>query len=907
MPDGSKEKRDIPTWDVVTYEQFVADSSKKTVDITNKETNKVYKYSGKNFVENKTDELTEALLKEQEAAPDNTIYFFDEVKFMKPYINESNELEFFVSEAVMPTWFDSVEDIPEALRLQYGVRIPSQDKQTSVAIEWVSAFGPERGNSIIVPKEIIYISGSGFDYNKLFTQRLEGYFEKGKFYPYQSNYSDFKKYMFEEKKFFQRLLKYELKKNSENQIIDKALGGSSYEEKKKVDDFIKDSLLKKYKYPSNQAEYGNTTYPAVLNNNQLRISQKLLSEPEIVYSGIYETPLTVEPYKKIFDKFTLTVPKNSKRNLELLKRDYFVEELEGNNNVFYPFKNKKGQSVFVQEPKNVQLFSLVNFARYQKTVKTAKAGLRLLVNTNVLGIIGKRLKMRLKVPIIFEGKEIYEFQFKTQKGRRVFEAISTTISVTTDEAKESQLSNHGISSMDLKVMSILMLHGLDIEDAFAFTRSKGAQEYNILLTSRKLTRKKVFKSNAEIIASYLPEVEVFECELKREEFVGLSQLNPDEVNKKYFFLYGQFLGMYQELSKLLPAVKLKTGIANDVPGLTKSYIDTMDSYQAEKIFKYYTIGTKSKDFLNVVEIYSRIVTVGTKELLEMNPVFTKIQAKLDSSITSRKKEYFKKIFKYIEQFLLGIYAEKMPELEKMFENNETFKKTFLEDINNLYAQELPESDPLHKALKASKDHLRAIVRLQKGELRLNFEGKLNQKLKDLVADSWLLLKNSPVEEVRTVADGLFKYYFLKDAFQNSSGSLEIAFPAYKFKDISKAYDEILKSNDEELTDKFIAYFAALPEADKYIKNQTSWMKVLNVKDEEKLLKIAKFKKVKDVIASVVIDSKIENLAQIIKVDHIKYVLSKDKTYYPEKSSLHSWLNTYVLGRASERVNFKDLF
>jgi hypothetical protein len=74
-----------------------------------------------------------------------------------------------------------------------------------------------------------------------------------------------------------------------------------------------------------------------------------------------------------------------------------------------------------------------------------------------------------------------------------------------------------------------------------------------------------------------------------------------------------------------------------------------------------------------------------------------------------------------------------------------------------------------------------------------------------------------------------------------------------------------------------------------------------------LLKIAKFKKVKDVIASVVIDSKIENLAQIIKVDHIKYVLSKDKTYYPEKSSLHSWLNTYVLGRASERVNFKDLF
>jgi hypothetical protein len=1061
MPDGTKEKRDIPTWDVVTYEQFVADSSKKTVDITNKETNKVYKYSGKNFVENKTDELTEALLKEQEAAPDNTIYFFDEVKFMKPYINESNELEFFVSEAVMPTWFDSVEDIPEALRLQYGVRIPSQDKQTSVAIEWVSAFGPERGNSIIVPKEIIYISGSDFDIDKLFTQWAEGYFEKGKFKLYENNINDFKRYMFKEKKFFRDALKEKLGENQtykklerelkslfadpenkllfdrykederetvtnsnqnynaqvveltdiingtlrnkadnardalkllrearklesevrniEKQIktelnfnedvyelqilktellseidftyqalqerysrlgisesfennrqiiennkillkqnkdfIDSQLPGifEKSQEKSKIIEKTKTDLLAKYNYPTTAEEYKGKTYPAIINNRQLKISQKLLSEPEIIYGeqgNIYETPATVQPYKDIFNKFIITVPKDSKEAKKYSKRDYFSKE-EGGNINFYPFKDKNGNSIFTKDKDYVQTFSLLNFSMYQKAIQAAKAGIGLLANANVLGIFGKRLKMRLKKPIEFEGKEIYEFQFKTQKDRRVFDAISSTISVTTDEAKESQLSDHGISSMDLKVMAILLLHGLDIEDAYAFTRSKGAKDYNNLLAREKIARtpntiegkEAKFATNEARIAKYLPEITPEDYNIKREEFLEIKN---DVIRKKYYNLYNDILGMYGELSKLIPAVKLKTGLAIDVPGFIKALNDIRNADNFVDTFQYYTIGNKSKDFLNSIKVYNTVESVVSKELVEMNPLFRVIQNLLESSISSRKSDYDKNILKYIDQFLLGTYARELTETQGLFANKETFKNDLIKSLEDLYAQELPESDPLHKALKASKDHLRAIVRLQKGELRLNFEGKLNQKLKDLVADSWLLLKNSPVEEVRTVADGLFKYYFLKDALQYKPGSLELAFPASKFKDISKVYDSIIKSKDVNLVYEFITYFGHLEDTVKHLKNYKTEHEAFGL-EQKKYEEIRKYVYEKVVtsdgqslnnLIGIQINPEVKNLKNLVRIGNNVYVLADNNVYYKTNGIVKDDFNILLTGSKS---------
>ena len=50
----------------------------------------------------------------------------------------------------------------------FGVRIPSQDKHSGVNIEWVDMLPAHYGSAVVVPKEIVNLSGHDFDIDKLY-------------------------------------------------------------------------------------------------------------------------------------------------------------------------------------------------------------------------------------------------------------------------------------------------------------------------------------------------------------------------------------------------------------------------------------------------------------------------------------------------------------------------------------------------------------------------------------------------------------------------------------------------------------------------------------------------------------------------------------------------------------------
>lgn len=116
-------------------------------------------------------------------------YFVDELRFIVPRYNikedgtvDSKPIAYY-TETLLPMWkqFDEVNDM---IRYMFATRIPSQDKHSAVNIQLVNALPSYYANTVMMAKEIVFISGSDFDIDKLFYLRPETYEYKGEVYKY---------------------------------------------------------------------------------------------------------------------------------------------------------------------------------------------------------------------------------------------------------------------------------------------------------------------------------------------------------------------------------------------------------------------------------------------------------------------------------------------------------------------------------------------------------------------------------------------------------------------------------------------------------------------------------------------------------------------------------------------------
>jgi len=150
------------------------------------------------------------------------IYFSDSLRYMKKsYIKQGDEYVFntWVSEAMIPKLNAKQKSIQNSIRFMLGVRIPSQDKQSSVNIEWVDFLDDTIGNTIVIPKEIVQIAGSDFDIDKLYVSQYEGYWEDGEYKNYEDTFTDYKKWIFKTSKAAKLALKDKLKFNENYQSL----------------------------------------------------------------------------------------------------------------------------------------------------------------------------------------------------------------------------------------------------------------------------------------------------------------------------------------------------------------------------------------------------------------------------------------------------------------------------------------------------------------------------------------------------------------------------------------------------------------------------------------------------------------------------------------------------------------
>lgn len=111
------------------------------------------------------------------------VYFVDQLRFGKPVYTFNEDglvegVEYYGAEAILPKHKEGIN--VDELNKMFGLRIPSQDKQSAVNLIWVDELASYYGNTISVPKEIQYLSGSDYDIDKLYIHRKETFEKDGK-------------------------------------------------------------------------------------------------------------------------------------------------------------------------------------------------------------------------------------------------------------------------------------------------------------------------------------------------------------------------------------------------------------------------------------------------------------------------------------------------------------------------------------------------------------------------------------------------------------------------------------------------------------------------------------------------------------------------------------------------------
>lgn len=205
------------TWDVIHNktegynEKLVKLAEKGLEDLSDK----IYDHRAWQIGDKKASELHSWFEEQKEKLErGEEVYFIDGLRYMKKSYTESGEFNTWVSEAMLPKLNGKQTSIMDSIRFALGVRIPSQDKQSSINIEWVDFLDDTIGNTIVVPKEIVQISGSDFDIDKLYATQYEGYWENGEYIKYKDTFEDYKKYLFKTSKPLKKALKDRLAENN---------------------------------------------------------------------------------------------------------------------------------------------------------------------------------------------------------------------------------------------------------------------------------------------------------------------------------------------------------------------------------------------------------------------------------------------------------------------------------------------------------------------------------------------------------------------------------------------------------------------------------------------------------------------------------------------------------------------
>ena len=489
-----------------------------------------------------------------------------------------------------------------------GIRIPSQDKHSMVYLKVVEVLPAELGPQIIMPKEIIKLSGADFDIDSEFARALEHFMSDGKIVEYggyitaKDNHVGLAYGEYLESKFNAKEVKvqtnYLLKENAEyNQAVadyDMAKGVLSKTDKsnketvkkmKQVIDTLKDTI-KSYKYIASLQAMEYFNYPASYDAFKDKYEKQVLNNVKHFQEGNLSQiiPVTIEEsnnhlleIEKVFVNNTANNPIAETPASDVAAKDFMRD--------FYDV---------IEDP-----LVAIDYSTPQAVIKAS--------NANAIG--QQNIGIAALANVMFQYfkdnntdiKDLGTIDTYVANGIRINDLISTVITMAVDNAKEQYAIRFNLTPATQSVfVSMLML-----KNDFQFTSALMVQPVLIEYAALESFKKSPIKNkkeegevgnnlfdliaqydSAESIYKYFPEGITYDilkkAKLYKQKVDNKQELLPDDLTEEQYRSVQKFVintfSLYHEktqsmfhFSRVLSLIKgLSSSIGEGIEGINDS-------------------------------------------------------------------------------------------------------------------------------------------------------------------------------------------------------------------------------------------------------------------------------------------------------------------------------------------------
>jgi len=632
-------------------------------------------------------------------------YYIDDLRHNVAEYDEKGNIIGRYSEFVLPPHFAELMDlkpgekIPEALAKAFGVRIPSQDKHSTISLRMVDTMPAFYGSTGIYPHELIEISGADFDIDKLYMHIADTYRKDGKRLAYgtavttEEKFDEYVTYMLGNNKDFKLTIR-ELKKDiTESTISDdlepgEALGIlSDVLSVETIDDkmVLYKEALRLIGLPSTPKEYidyvkvNGEINTGVLNNRILAqkialvSNEYMVNEQEEGRAPIAFEVASVDPLKNIVNELLsdfsevpqiVDIVNEGAVDTDSIIGKYksFTNNKEGSRNIGPAVNSILAYSILSSF--NINLRSSYISAISEEVAEDGKVTrvpnyedlFLFKLNGHTFNTYSPRDK---------SGKEsLKAFDPITgdYTGDRIFGSISTVVSAMTDNAKERLAARLGLNIEAIGYVTNMLAQGVPIKSAIRFLLQPSIREYfaQIKIANNKIktgTEQQIKKGELldNIIEKY--------SKLRSEEEVmdltddllddGLNT-NGDNADLQYAVLQS-FKGIKAQaanFSKVAKVLKLTKGLGTSFENLAdiKTTIeelglrmDNSDFYKSKLPFdlrQVFMAINKAKPYhefmYNYIQTADQIDHMSQTMFIEKTPVFQRISTIVKENLSVRK-------------------------------------------------------------------------------------------------------------------------------------------------------------------------------------------------------------------------------------------------------------------------------
>lgn len=464
------------------------------------------------------------------------------------------------SECLMPRYIAELfelkegDAIPDEAAEMLGYRIPTQDKHSMVSLR-VKGFLPnEYGSVIIVPKEVVLLSGADFDIDSLYISRYGIYRDAnrkliryGTATTVEGKFDEFLDYNISKNKDLKTMVKdFKLS----NALNIKARMEETGKKKAEVINEFYPLFFKSLGLPGTLEEFAEVTKGGTVDINKGSLDNKILDAQMSLFNNshiqdtIAKTPATIDSLKDIA-KTVLAARTKAKTIVDSSSYNGF--SVMGR---FYAFVNN------TEGKRNIGPTALTNVANAELTTQNIEYSYAPLIKNPSVDLVNSEIAELFKndtyLYLYVNGKLVTGYSDTLDSnGNRKADSLSTVLSAMTDNAKEALANLVNLGYDIIPIVNHAITQGIDLESAILMVNTPDMITYG---KAKKAAKR--LGDNSVKIADMIPLV------LKGTEDLKLTEEEKDLILNPP--LIAQSRSITTELLQNLISLNPKTTIVDKV-------------------------------------------------------------------------------------------------------------------------------------------------------------------------------------------------------------------------------------------------------------------------------------------------------------------------------------------------------